>query len=348
MALLKAAEEKLAALGSLTAEVSGRRTLDDPDPKKRSHATFSGAIQLVRPNLAYVRYRSDKRQVIAVADGADLWQWEWGEKEYHKKPIDPKGQKIGVQDSLPVGWPVEAFFQARFPHIEAAPTLTREGKYEVVEFRDAPQVRQRFFIGSDGLVHRFVNEQLGGRYVGEWVLKNVHINVSQRLTQFKFAPPPGTSLYVPPPPPELLKVGAMAPDFTLADEKGQPVQLSALRGKVVVLDFWGASCGPCLEAFPHNESVAKKLGANVVFLAVHVQDTKENFARWRQKNPGYPSLRFLIDPAPLGQEIGTRLYKIFAQPTVYVIGKDGRIAQVFVGYVGPTPALENAITAALH
>lgn len=347
LSLLKVAEEKLAALNSLTAEISGRRTLNDPDPKKRSHAAFTGNIQLLRPNQAYVRYQSGKRHVIAVADGADLWQWERGEKEYHKRPIDSKGQKIGVQDGLPVGWPVEAFFQARFPHIEAAPTLTREGRYEVVEFVDAPQVRQRFYIGPDGLVNRFVNEQLGGRYVGEWILKNLRPNASLRPTQFAFTPQPGTTLYVPPPPPELLKIGTLAPDFTLPDEKGQPVQLSALRGKVVVLDFWGASCGPCLEAFPHNDAVAKKLGAEVAFLAVHVQDTKENFLRWRQKNPGYPSLRFVVDPAPLGQEVGTRLYKIFAQPTVYVIGKDGRIAKSFVGYVGPTPALENAIIAAL-
>ncbi|MGC4042876.1 MAG: hypothetical protein QM758_03655 [Armatimonas sp.] len=47
LALLKAAEEKLAALNSLTAEVSGKRTFDAPNPKKRSHATFTGTVLLI-------------------------------------------------------------------------------------------------------------------------------------------------------------------------------------------------------------------------------------------------------------------------------------------------------------
>lgn len=114
----------------------------------------------------------------------------------------------------------------------------------------------------------------------------------------------------------------------------------------MVLDFWAVSCGPCLEAFPHNNAVAEKFGDDVVFLAAHVQDSPENFTRWRAKNAGFPALHFLVDQAPLGQEIGTRLYKIFGLPTIYVIDKEGKIAKGFVGFSGPTPALAQAITSA--
>src|SRR5437868_2101209 len=38
-----------------------------------------------------------------------------------------------------------------------------------------------------------------------------------------------------------------APDFTLKDRFGHDVSLSSYRGKVVVMNFWSRTCGPCLE-----------------------------------------------------------------------------------------------------
>ena len=37
----------------------------------------------------------------------------------------------------------------------------------------------------------------------------------------------------------------LAPDFSLADLEGNTVTLDQMRGKVVLLNFWGTWCGPC-------------------------------------------------------------------------------------------------------
>lgn len=52
----------------------------------------------------------------------------------------------------------------------------------------------------------------------------------------------------------LVKVGDMAPDFTMALTDGTNMKLSELRGKVVMLQFTASWCGVCRKEMPHIES----------------------------------------------------------------------------------------------
>ena len=52
----------------------------------------------------------------------------------------------------------------------------------------------------------------------------------------------------------------MAPDFTAFDHNGKEVKLSELRGKVVLLNFWGSWCGVCKTEKPALQAMAAEMG----------------------------------------------------------------------------------------
>ena len=64
--------------------------------------------------------------------------------------------------------------------------------------------------------------------------------------------------------------GNAAPKLATARWIGQAQDLASLRGKVVVVDFWGTWCGPCMRAIPHNVEIVKQYAdEGVVLIGVH-------------------------------------------------------------------------------
>lgn len=112
-----------------------------------------------------------------------------------------------------------------------------------------------------------------------------------------------------------------APDFTLNDQRGIPWRLSQHRGKVVVLNFWSVTCGPCVEEMPTFDQLAMVLSRrhDIELVTVSVD------AGWSAVSMAMPPntrLKVLFDPerAVVRGKFGTRLY-----PETWIIDGDGII-----------------------
>lgn len=134
---------------------------------------------------------------------------------------------------------------------------------------------------------------------------------------------------------ELLKAGVLAPDFAVQTPKGAPIRLSAFKGKVVLLDFWATWCGPCIASMPGLQKIYKQVKSKgVVVFSVNVFDEKEPFDAWIAKNAGEVyDFTFAFDPAGRDEKksVAAAKYNVSGIPTMYVIGRDGKIKSAIVG-----------------
>lgn len=83
----------------------------------------------------------------------------------------------------------------------------------------------------------------------------------------------------------IVKVGDMAPDFTLTMDNGKSIHLSELRGKVVMLQFTASWCGICRKEMPYIESdIWQKYKGNKDFVLVGIdrEETPDKVAMLRE------------------------------------------------------------------
>ena len=114
------------------------------------------------------------------------------------------------------------------------------------------------------------------------------------------------------------------------DTEGKPIKLSDYKGKVVMLDFWGTWCGPCMQMVPHNVETAKKYeGKQFVIIGVNSDRDKEKLAeRIKAEKITYRS--FWNSDKGAGGPISAE-WKVQGWPTVILIDHKGVIRRRFLG-----------------
>ena len=123
-----------------------------------------------------------------------------------------------------------------------------------------------------------------------------------------------------------IKEGLPAPDFTLNDLNGQPLALSSLRGKYVVLDFWGSWCGWCIKGIPDMKKYYEKYKGKLEILGIDCRDTEEKWKAAVEKHE-LPWLHVYN----AGDPDVSILYAIQGYPTKIVVDPEGKIAKIVVG-----------------
>lgn len=126
-----------------------------------------------------------------------------------------------------------------------------------------------------------------------------------------------------------LKIGEIAPDFTLTNLEGQEISLSDFRGKKVVLNFWASWCGPCRKEMPAMQKFYEAYkDKNVEVIAVNLT----HFERKREHVDEFVNEFGLTFPIPLDVDNEQyETYNVLTIPTTYFLDENGVIKERHLG-----------------
>lgn len=126
-------------------------------------------------------------------------------------------------------------------------------------------------------------------------------------------------------------VGSPAPDFILKDLEGRRHSLSAVRGRVVILDFWAQWCATCRKTMPLVQKVWEEYqGQEVVIWGIDLDDPHD-----LDRAQEFLSRESIDFPILLGGKMGQgmdRVYQVTGLPTTLVIDRQGVIRFRHIGY----------------
>jgi len=119
---------------------------------------------------------------------------------------------------------------------------------------------------------------------------------------------------------------SFAPEFSTTLLSGEKINLDALKGKVVVLDFWGTWCTACRISLPLLKDLAARDPEKVVVISIDEDDPKEQWERFVERN------RMNWSQVYDGDRSMRRAFAVDGFPRYFVLSKDGIILAQFKGW----------------
>lgn len=119
-------------------------------------------------------------------------------------------------------------------------------------------------------------------------------------------------------------VGQQAPDFSISTLAGKSFNLSALKGKYVVLDFWASWCTPCRAANQKIKPIYehyKNKGFEMVSVSM---DDKRNLWENAVKKDGLPWIQ-VSELSGIKDSALAQKYGVVSLPTVFLLDKTGKV-----------------------
>jgi thiol-disulfide isomerase/thioredoxin len=121
--------------------------------------------------------------------------------------------------------------------------------------------------------------------------------------------------------------GKPAPAFTLKTLDGRNVSLADFRGRVVLLDFWGTFCPPCIAALPELQALHDKHGPRGFAVVGVTVDDRPALVKKATAKITYP----IVQATP---QVWSA-YKVNSLPSLVLVDRDGKIVKRFGGESDP-------------
>ena len=140
-----------------------------------------------------------------------------------------------------------------------------------------------------------------------------------------------------------IEAGQPAPDVELPAAIDAAPRLSALKGKLVYVDFWASWCGPCRQSFPWMNEMQAKYGAKgLQIVAINLDAKRADADAFLAQLPARFGLAFDAAGA------SAKRFGVKGMPTSVLIGRNGEVLMVHQGFRDDErQALEAKLAAAL-
>ena len=197
--------------------------------------------------------------------------------------------------------------------MQPIPTETFHGHIDGLLAKFSPNAKaHKFALGGISIGLQSKNHPSFVRY-GNQFLDKYGAEKSPMIDNFKIAVNRASSFMT----------GAEAPDFAQNDPDGNPIKLSELRGKVVLVDFWASWCGPCRRENPNVVRMYNKYkDQGFEILGVSLDKTKNAWLKAIEKDqltwPHVSDLRGWKNEV-------AQLYSVTSVPATILLDREGRI-----------------------